>query len=443
MATSVGLHAIEHASRDEITSLQLTRLKETLYNVYNNVPYHRERFDAAGVHPEDLKSLEDLQKFPKMDKTTLRDVPAGSLFAVPKDQIVRLHASSGTTGKPVVVGYTQSDIDNWADLMARSIYAAGGRPGDVLQNAYGYGLFTGGLGAHYGAERLGASVVPISAGNTERQVQSIIDFKSDIFMATPSYALVVAEELVRQGYSPEDIPLRIGVFGAEPWTNDMRKSLEEMLGIDALNIYGLTEVMGPGVASECVEAKDGPIIWEDHFYVEVIDPETGAVLPDGEVGELVFTSLTKQAFPVIRFQTRDLASILPGTSRSFRRMGPMMGRIDDMLIIRGVNLFPTQVEEYIYHIPELSGNYLLEVSREGILDTIEVKCELKPENTIQAKNTQDSIRIAKDLQRLIKNNIGVSATINIVGYGEIPRSAGKAVRVLDHRELYDGRKMSV
>ncbi len=431
---AIGLHAIENASRDEIMALQLKRLKETLYHVYENVEYHRNKFDSLGVHPDDLKTLDDLSKFPTMDKTTLRDVAFGELFAVPRDEIVRLHASSGTTGKPVVVGYTQEDIDNWADLMARSIYAAGGRKGDILQNAYGYGLFTGGLGAHYGAERLGVSVLPISAGNTERQVQSLVDFQSNIFMSTPSYALVVAEELARLGYSPKDLPLRVGIFGAEAWTKEMRENIEEMLGINAINIYGLTEVMGPGVASECGVAKDGLVIWEDHFYAEVLDPDTGEVLPDGEVGELVFTSLTKKAFPVIRFKTRDLASILPGTSRSFRRIGPLKGRIDDMLIIRGVNVFPTQIEEYIFQLPELSGNYQIEVSREGILDTIEVKCELK-ENVIN--NSEDlSKNISRELQRLIKNQIGISASINIVETGGIPRSGGKAVRVIDNRKLY-------
>lgn len=431
---AIGLHAIENASRDEIMALQLKRLKETLYHVYENVEYHRNKFDSLGVHPDDLKTLDDLSKFPTMDKTTLRDVAFGELFAVPRDEIVRLHASSGTTGKPVVVGYTQEDIDNWADLMARSIYAAGGRKGDILQNAYGYGLFTGGLGAHYGAERLGVSVLPISAGNTERQVQSLVDFQSNIFMSTPSYALVVAEELARLGYSPKDLPLRVGIFGAEAWTKEMRENIEEMLGINAINIYGLTEVMGPGVASECGIAKDGLVIWEDHFYAEVLDPDTGEVLPDGEIGELVFTSLTKKAFPVIRFKTRDLASILPGTSRSFRRIGPLKGRIDDMLIIRGVNVFPTQIEEYIFQLPELSGNYQIEVSREGILDTIEVKCELK-ENVIN--NSEDlSKNISRELQRLIKNQIGISASINIVETGGIPRSGGKAVRVIDNRKLY-------
>lgn len=431
---AIGLHAIENASRDEIMALQLKRLKETLYHVYENVEYHRNKFDSLGVHPDDLKTLDDLSKFPTMDKTTLRDVAFGELFAVPRDEIVRLHASSGTTGKPVVVGYTQEDIDNWADLMARSIYAAGGRKGDILQNAYGYGLFTGGLGAHYGAERLGVSVLPISAGNTERQVQSLVDFQSNIFMSTPSYALVVAEELARLGYSPKDLPLRVGIFGAEAWTKEMRENIEEMLGINAINIYGLTEVMGPGVASECGVAKDGLVIWEDHFYAEVLDPDTGEVLPDGEIGELVFTSLTKKAFPVIRFKTRDLASILPGTSRSFRRIGPLKGRIDDMLIIRGVNVFPTQIEEYIFQLPELSGNYQIEVSREGILDTIEVKCELK-ENVIN--NSEDlSKNISRELQRLIKNQIGISASINIVETGGIPRSGGKAVRVIDNRKLY-------
>ena len=438
MDKPLGLHAIEHASRDEITALQLTRLKETLHNAYNNVPYHRARFDEAGVHPDDLKTLEDLKKFPTMNKQSLRETYPYGLFAVPKEKIVRLHASSGTTGKPIVVGYTKNDIDHWADLIARSIYAAGGRPGDTLQNAYGYGLFTGGLGAHYGGERLGTVVVPISGGNTERQVQSIVDFKSDILMSTPSYALVVAEELIRQGFSPSDIPLKIGVFGAEPWTGDMRKTLEEQLGIDALNIYGLTEVMGPGVASECVESKDGPVIWEDHFLVEVLDPETGEVLPDGEVGELVFTSLTKEAFPVIRFQTRDLASVLPPTSRAFRRIGPMAGRIDDMLIIRGVNVFPTQIEEYILQTQELSGNYLIEVNRDGILDTIEVKCELKQINEALFNNPQYTRRIARHLQRLIKNNVGVSANIDIVAFGSIPRSEGKAKRVVDHRHIYAG-----
>jgi phenylacetate-CoA ligase len=345
------LEAIETASRDEISALQLERLKWSVRHTYDNVAPYREKCVAKGVHPDDLKTLADLSKFPFMTKTDLRDHYPFGLFAVPRDRVARLHASSGTTGKPVVVGYTQQDLSNWADLVARSLRAAGLRAGDMVQNSYGYGMFTGGLGAHYGIERLGCTVVPMSGGQTEKQVQQIMDFKPEGIMVTPSYSLVIAEEFERQGIAPEDISLKVGVFGAEPWGEGMRAEIEKKLGIDAIDIYGLTEVMGPGVACECIETKDGPVIWEDHFYPEIIDPETGEVLPDGEQGELVFTSLTKEAFPVIRYRTRDLTSLLAPTARSFRRIGKITGRSDDMLIVRGVNVFPTQIEEQILRDP--------------------------------------------------------------------------------------------
>jgi phenylacetate-CoA ligase len=427
------LEAIETASRDEISALQLERLKWSLRHAYDNVPFHRKAFDDKGVHPDDLKTLADLSKFPFMTKIALRDNYPFGLFAVPREEIVRLHASSGTTGKSIVVGYTAQDIDNWANLVARSIRAAGGRKGDMLHNAYGYGMFTGGLGAHYGAERLGCTVVPMSGGQTEKQVAQILDFQPQIIMVTPSYSLVIAEEFERQGVKPEDISLKVGIFGAEPWGEGMRSEIERKLGIDAIDIYGLTEVMGPGVACECIESKDGPVIWEDHFYPEIINPETGEVVADGEDGELVFTSLTKQAFPVIRYRTRDLTRLLAPTSRSFRRMGKITGRSDDMLIVRGVNVFPSQIEEQILRDKRLSGNYQVVLTRDGPLDNLEVRCEVQRE--ISANLSQFLIAaIAKELQHHIKTNVGVSTRITVMPFEGIPRTlTGKARRVIDER----------
>ncbi|MFM8631745.1 MAG: AMP-binding protein, partial [Betaproteobacteria bacterium] len=377
--------------------------------------------------------LKDLAKFPFMTKSDLRDHYPFGLFAVPREKLLRLHASSGTTGKPIVVGYTMNDLDNWANLVARSIYAAGGRPGDMVHVAYGYGMFTGGLGAHYGAERLGCTVVPMSGGQTEKQVAQILDFRPDIIMVTPSYSLVVAEAFEKMGIGPEQISLRCGIFGAEPWGEGMRGEIERKLGIDAVDIYGLTEVMGPGVASECIETKDGPVIWEDHFYPEVIDPQTEEVLPDGQEGELVFTSLTKQAFPVMRYRTRDLTRLLPPTSRAFRRFAKITGRSDDMLIIRGVNVFPSQIEEQILRDPRLSGNYQIIVTRDGHLDNLEVHCELQPE--VSGKlSAGDSQLLAKELQHHIKAIVGVTTKISVLTAGTIPRiEVGKAKRVIDQR----------
>ena len=427
------LEAIETASRDEISALQLERLKWSLRHAYDNVPFHKKAFDETGVHPDDLKSLSDLAKFPFMTKTALRDNYPFGLFAVPRDQVVRLHASSGTTGKSIVVGYTAQDIENWAHLMARSIRAAGGRKGDMVHNAYGYGMFTGGLGAHYGAERLGCTVVPMSGGQTEKQVAQILDFQPQIIMVTPSYSLVIAEEFQRLGIKPEDISLKVGIFGAEPWGEGMRAEIERKLGIDAIDIYGLTEVMGPGVACECIESKDGPVVWEDHFYPEIINPDTGEVVPDGEDGELVFTSLTKQAFPVIRYRTRDLTRLLPPSSRAFRRMGKITGRSDDMLIVRGVNVFPTQIEEQILRDTRLSGNYQLVLTRDGHLDNLEVRCEVQRE---LSDAMSDDLRneISKDLQHHIKTNVGVSTRVTVMHFEAIPRTlTGKAKRVIDER----------
>ena len=427
------LEAIETASRDEISALQLERLKWSLRHAYDNVPFHRKTFDNKGVHPDDLMTLADLAKFPFMTKAALRDNYPFGLFAVPREQVVRLHASSGTTGKSIVVGYTAQDIDNWANLVARSIRAAGGRKGDMLHNAYGYGMFTGGLGAHYGAERLGCTVVPMSGGQTEKQVAQILDFQPQIIMVTPSYSLVIAEEFERQGIKPEDISLKVGIFGAEPWGEGMRAEIERKLGIDAIDIYGLTEVMGPGVACECIESKDGPVIWEDHFYPEIINPETGEVVADGEDGELVFTSLTKQAFPVIRYRTRDLTRLLAPTSRAFRRMGKITGRSDDMLIVRGVNVFPSQIEEQILRDKRLSGNYQVVLTRDGHMDNLEVRCEVQRE--ISATLSQNLIAaIAKELQHHIKTNVGVSTRITVMPFESIPRTlTGKARRVIDER----------
>jgi len=427
------LEAIETASRDEISHLQLQRLKWTLTHSYNNVASFRKKCDSKGVHPDDLKTLADLAKFPFSTKTDLRDNYPFGLFAVPRAQVARVHASSGTTGKSIVVGYTLKDIDNWANLVARSIRAAGGRAGDMVHVAYGYGMFTGGLGAHYGAERLGCTVVPMSGGQTEKQVQQIVDFQPDIIMVTPSYSLVIAEEFERLGITPEQISLKVGIFGAEPWGEGMRGEIESKLGIDAVDIYGLTEVMGPGVASECVESKDGPVIWEDHFYPEIIDPETGDVLPDGADGELVFTSLTKEAFPVVRYRTRDLTRLLPPTSRAFRRLGKITGRTDDMLIVRGVNMFPTQIEEQILRDKRLSGNYQVLLSREGHLDDVEVRCELQRDLSGKLSLAQIEA-ITKELQHHIKTNVGVSTHVKVLPFDSIPRTlTGKARRVIDER----------
>ena len=426
-----ALDPIEVASRDEITDLQTRRLRWSLAHAYANVTHYREKFDAAGVHPGDFRELADLAKFPFTTKQDLRDTYPFGMFAVPREKVVRIHASSGTTGKPTVVGYTKQDIDNWADLIARSIYASGGRPGDIVHVSYGYGLFTGGLGAHYGAERIGCTVVPFGGGQTEKQVQLLLDFRPDIIMVTPSYMLAIADEFDRQGLFPADCSLQIGIHGAEPWTNEMRLEIEQRFGIDAVDIYGLSEVMGPGVANECVETKDGPVIWEDHFYPEIIDPVTGEVLPDGEQGELVFTSLTKEALPVIRYRTRDLTRLLPPTARSMRRMGKITGRSDDMLIIRGVNVFPSQIEELILKTPHLSPHYVLELSRHGHLDELDVLVEPKPE--FAHAGEAERIATSRELQHHIKSYIGVSTRIRIVDIGTIERSIGKAKRVIDRR----------
>ena len=428
---SKGYHVIETASRDEIVALQTERLKWTLHHVYANVPHYKASFDAAGVHPGDFRSLADLARFPFTTKQDLRDNYPYGMFAVPREQVVRIHASSGTTGKPTVVGYTQKDIDTWADLIARSIHASGGRPGDIVHVAYGYGLFTGGLGAHYGAEKLGCTVIPMSGGQTEKQVQLICDFKPSIIMVTPSYMLNIADEFRRQGIDPKSTALRIGIHGAEPWTDAMRKEIEAAFGIDAIDIYGLSEVIGPGVANECVETKDGPVIWEDHFYPEVIDPASGEVLPDGSYGELVFTSLSKEALPMIRYRTRDLTSLLPPTSRSMRRIAKITGRSDDMLIIRGVNVFPSQIEELILKQPKLSPHYLIEVWRDGHLDSFAVDVELKRE--YRYLPAVDKEYVAHTLQRHIKSFVGISTEVRIVDIGGIERSLGKARRVIDRR----------
>lgn len=426
------LEPIERASRDEISALQLDRLRGTLRRVYQNVAHYRKAFDDKGVHPDDLKDLKDLAKFPFTSKKDMRDNYPFGLFAVPKEQVSRIHASSGTTGKPTVVGYTRNDINNWADLVARSIRAAGGRAGDTIHIAYGYGLFTGGLGAHYGAERLGCTVIPMSGGQTEKQVQLIQDFKPRLIMVTPSYMQVIIEEFAKQGIDPRESSLKIGIFGAEPWTEAMRREIETQAGIDAVDIYGLSEVMGPGVASECIESKDGPVIWEDHFYPEVINPETGEVLPDGEEGELVFTSLTKEAFPVIRYRTRDLTRLLPPTSRSFRRIGKIVGRSDDMLIIRGVNVFPTQIEELILKHGKLSPLYQLVVTRDGRLDEVEVLAELQPADA--AMPASEVADISRWLQQRIKTMVGISTRVSVLPPGSIERTqTGKARRVIDKR----------
>jgi phenylacetate-CoA ligase len=422
-----SLDPIEIASRDEIAALQFVRLRATLRRAYENVAHYRKSFDAAGVHPDDCKSLSDLAKFPFTLKADLRDNYPFGMFAVPREQVARIHASSGTTGKPTVVGYTANDIAMWADVMARSLRASGARAGMVCHVAYGYGLFTGGLGAHYGAERLGCTVIPISGGMTERQVQLIQDFQPDIIMVTPSYSLAILDEFKKQGIDPRKCSLKLGIFGAEPWTNAMRGEIEQAFDMHAVDIYGLSEVIGPGVANECVETKDGLHIWEDHFYPEIIDPETGAVLPDGEMGELVFTSLTKEAMPVIRYRTRDLTRLLPGTARSMRRMEKVTGRTDDMMIVRGVNVFPTQIEEKLLALGALSAHYQIVLTREGRMDEMEVKVEARP------GLEQDAAADGHKLAAAIKHTIGVSARVTVLAPDGIERSQGKARRVVDHR----------
>ncbi len=426
---SGALDAIENASRDELQALQLERLRWSLHHAYENVQHYRAAFDAKGVHPDDLKSLADLSKFPFTSKEDLRQNYPFGMFAVPREQVVRVHASSGTTGKPTVVGYTRRDIDTWAGLVARSIHASGGRAGDIVHVAYGYGLFTGGLGAHYGAERLGCTVVPMSGGQTEKQVQLIRDFAPDIIMVTPSYMLNIIEEFERQGMDPAASSLKIGIFGAEPWTDAMRAEIESRAGLDAVDIYGLSEVMGPGVANECIESKDGPVIWEDHFYPEIIDPVTGEVLPDGELGELVFTSLSKEAMPVVRYRTRDLTSLLPPTSRSMRRMGKITGRSDDMLIIRGVNVFPSQIEELLLQQGALAPHYQLVLTREMHLDQLEVLVESRED-----VRHGDGVRAGAALEQLIKSYIGISCTVNVLPPRGVERTqVGKARRIVDKR----------
>ena len=423
------LEPIETASRDEVQALQLQRMRWTLQHAYDNVPHYQRAFDAKGVHPNDLQQLSDISKFPFTVKKDLRDNYPFGMFAVPREQVLRLHASSGTTGKPTVVGYTRQDIDIWADLVARSIRAAGGRPGDMVHVAYGYGLFTGGLGAHYGAERAGCTVIPMSGGQTEKQVQLIRDFQPNIIMVTPSYMQVINEEFVRQGLDPRESSLQIGIFGAEPWTEAMRREIETKSGLDAVDIYGLSEVMGPGVASECIESKDGPVVWEDHFYPEIIDPDTGDVLPDGEEGELVFTSLSKEALPMIRYRTRDLTRLLPPTSRSFRRMGKIVGRTDDMLIIRGVNMFPTQIEEIVLQSEKLSGQYQILVTRDGNLDQVTVRCELQP-----GVSTAERADLSGWVKHRVKTLVGITCEVDVMNPDGIERTlVGKARRVIDQR----------
>ncbi|MGB5755641.1 MAG: phenylacetate--CoA ligase PaaK [Acidimicrobiales bacterium] len=418
-----GFEAIESASIDELRALQLERLRWSLGHAYDNVAHYRTAFDAAGVHPNDLNAIEDLGRFPLLTKADLRDNYPFGMFAVPRNEVLRLHASSGTTGKPTVVGYTRDDIATWATVVARSIFAAGGRPGDIAHVAYGYGLFTGGLGAHYGAEALGCTVVPVSGGQTEKQVTLIRDFEPRIILVTPSYCLNLIDEMERQGMDPATCSLEVGIFGAEPWTGGLRTEIETRLGIDAVDIYGLSEVMGPGVAQECVETKDGPTVWEDHFFPEIIDPETGETLPDGEFGELVFTSLTKQAMPVIRYRTRDLTRLLPGTARPMRRIERISGRSDDMLIIRGVNVFPSQIETEILKVQGLTPHFVLDVGQSGNMMSLTVRVEAHP------VATRSSTELAEILIGLIKNNIGVTAKVEVGLHGTVPRSEGKAQRI--------------
>jgi phenylacetate-CoA ligase len=428
--THFTLEPIEKAPLAELRALQLKRLQSTLQHAYAHSPVYKAKFDAAGVHPDQCISLADLAKFPFTTKKDLRDNYPFGMFAVPREQCVRIHASSGTTGKPTVVGYTQNDIDMWSCMVARSLRAAGAQPGDMVHVSYGYGLFTGGLGAHYGAEKLGLTVVPFGGGQTERQAQLIMDFKPTIIMVTPSYMLAIADELEKQGIDPRSTSLRIGVFGAEPWTNDMRSAIEQRMNIKAVDIYGLSEVIGPGVANECLETQDGPTIWEDHFYPEIIDPDTGAVLPDGDIGELVFTSLTKEALPIIRYRTRDLTRLLPGTARTMRRMEKITGRSDDMMIVRGVNVYPSQIEELILKRSALAPHYQCILSKDGPMDALTVAVEAQPNLDINAAAVKDAVAaLAHD----IKTFIGSSAQIELRPAGGIERSAGKAKRVLDLR----------
>ncbi|MGF0253770.1 phenylacetate--CoA ligase PaaK [Rhodococcus erythropolis] len=419
---------IEFASRDRISTLQLERMQWSLMHAYANVPHYRKAFDDAGVHPSDLKDLSDLAKFPFTTKADLRENYPFKMFAVPQDKVSRIHASSGTTGRPTVVGYTSNDLNNWADLIARSLSAGGVRSSDKVHVAYGYGLFTGGLGAHYGAERLGCTVIPMSGGMTERQIQLIEDFEPDAIMVTPSYMLTIVDAMIKKGIDPSKTSLRVGVFGAEPWTEQMRTELEQQLDMHAVDIYGLSEIMGPGVAMECAETKDGLHIWEDHFYPEIIDPVTGEVLPDGEEGELVFTSLTKEALPIIRYRTRDLTRLLPGTARSMRRMQKVTGRTDDMIILRGVNLFPTQIEELILTVPALAPQFQCVLERPGRMDTLTVRVEARPDAAIS-----DHAAASSALQKLVKNKIGVTVEVNVLEPGGLERSIGKARRLIDQR----------
>jgi len=421
------LEHIETASRDEIAAVQLERMKWSLRHAYDNVPFYKAKFDAAGVHPDDLHSLEDLAKFPFTVKQDLRDNYPFGLFAVPREQVARIHASSGTTGQPTVVGYTKKDLDTWGKVVARSLRAGGLRPGDVLHNAYGYGLFTGGLGVHGGAEKLGLTVVPVSGGMTQRQVRLIEDFRAKGITVTPSYMLSILDEYVALGLDPRQSPLEVGIFGAEPWTNAMRGEIEQAFDMHAVDIYGLSEVMGPGVASECVETKDGLHVWEDHFYPEIIDPITGEVLPDGSPGELVFTSLTKEAFPIIRYRTRDLTRLLPGTARTLRRMEKITGRTDDMIILRGVNVFPTQIEEQLVTVEELAPHFQIELARPDRMDEMIIHVEL-------AEGAQaDPIKVSHVLKGLVKSHVGVTVKVKVSEPGGVPRSEGKAVRIIDNR----------
>ncbi|MFJ9934387.1 phenylacetate--CoA ligase PaaK [Streptomyces virginiae] len=430
MAAQAGFHDEgERLSRDELAALQLTRLRATLHRVYERVPFYRQAFDKAGVHPDDCRSLADLSLFPLTTKADLRDQYPFGMFAVPRSEVRRIHASSGTTGRPTVVGYTDGDLSTWSDVVARSIRAAGGRHGQIVHIAYGYGLFTGGLGAHYGAERLGCTVVPASGGMTDRQVRLIEDFRPEVIMVTPSYMLTLLDEMERQGIDPRSTSLRTGIFGAEPWTEEMRREIEERLGMDAVDIYGLSEVIGPGVAQECVETKDGLHIWEDHFYPEVVDPLTGAVLPEGELGELVFTSLTKEAMPVVRYRTRDLTRLLPGTARpAFRRMEKITGRSDDMIILRGVNLYPTQVEEILLRTPGLAPHFQLRLAREGRMDTLTVRVEARRDADAALREAA-----AADVVQAVKAGIGVSVRVEVVDPETLERSVGKIKRLVDLR----------
>jgi phenylacetate-CoA ligase len=424
------LEAIERASQDELRSVQLARLRGSLKHAYTNVAHYRRGFDAAGVHPDDVKSLEDLARFPFLQKQDLRNHYPFGMFAVPRERVARIHASSGTTGQPTVVGYTTADIETWATVVARSIRAAGGRRGDIVHVAYGYGLFTGGLGAHYGAERLGCTVVPMSGGQTAKQVQLIRDFAPDIIMVTPSYMLAIAEEFRRQGHDPRTTGLKVGIFGAEPWTEPMRREIEAEIGLDAVDIYGLSEVIGPGVASECIESKDGPVIWEDHFFPEVVDPDTGRVLADGDEGELVLTSLTKEALPVIRYRTCDRTRLLPPTSRCMRRIERITGRTDDMMIVRGVNVFPTQIEELILQQHAFAPHYQIELRRDGPLDAMTVNVEIRPD-----ADASDAAlaQVSRSLVHQVKSHVGLTIEVNVLPPETIERSSGKARRVIDHR----------